>query len=91
MDKLDERITVESEVGQWTCFTFTVKKYVSNAIALGPVDDNAIVYNEMTADQPVAEAEEKGSLDAPFEVLKEDKKPDKPRFKNRVIKKKESK
>ena len=91
MDKLNEQITVESEVGQWTCFTFTVKKYVSNAIALGPVDDNAIVYSDMTADQPSAEAGEKGSLDAPFEVLKEDKKPDKPRFKDRVIKKKESK
>lgn len=91
MDKLDEQITVQSEVGKWTCFTFTVKKYVSNAIALGPVDDSAIVYSEMTDEQPAAPMGEKDSMDAPFEVLKQDKKPDKPRFKGRVIKKKESK
>ena len=91
MEKLDEQITVQSEVGKWTCFTFTVKKYVSNAIALGPVDENAIVYNDMTADQAPTTAGEKDSVDAPFEVLKQDKKADKPRLKDRVIKKKESK
>jgi signal transduction histidine kinase len=92
MDKLDEQITVQSEVGKWTCFTFTVKKYVSNAIALGPVDDAAIVYNDLSGDQPGSkETEEKESLDAPFEVLRQDKKGEKPRFKNRVIKKKETK
>ncbi len=92
MDKLDEQITVKSEVGKWTCFTFTVKKYVSNAIALGPVDDAAIVYNDLSGDQPGSkETEEKESLDAPFEVLRQDKKGEKPRFKNRVIKKKETK
>ena len=90
MDKLDEQITVQSEVGKWTCFTFTVKKYVSNAIALGPVDDSAIVYNELNG-EPGETAGEKDSMDAPFEVLKEDKKAEKPRFKPRVIKKKESK
>ena len=90
MDKLDEQITVQSEVGKWTCFTFTVKKYVSNAIALGPVDDTAIVYNEMSG-EPKETREEKNAMDAPFEVLKQDKKVDKPRFKGRVIKKKESK
>ena len=81
MDKLDEQITVQSEVGKWTCFTFTVKKYVSNAIALGPVDDSAIVYGEMTEEQSAAPTQEKVSMDAPFEVIKQDKKPDKPRFK----------
>ena len=90
MDKLDEQITVQSEVGKWTCFTFTVKKYVSNAIALGPVDETAIVYNELNT-EPGRTAGEKDSMDAPFEVLKEDKKADKARFKGRVIKKKESK
>lgn len=45
IDKLGETISVKSEQGHWTCFTFTLKKYVSNAIPLGPVDiDNAIVY-----------------------------------------------
>lgn len=90
MDKLDEQITVQSEVGKWTCFTFTVKKYVSNAIALGPVDDTAIVYNELSG-EPKETEEKKNAMDAPFEVLKQDKKADKPRFKGRVIKKKESK
>ena len=90
MDKLGEQITVQSEVGHWTCFTFTVKKYVSNAIALGPVDGTAIVYNEL-AGEPGERMGEKDSMDAPFEVLKEDKKPEKARFKGRVIKKKESK
>jgi anti-sigma regulatory factor (Ser/Thr protein kinase) len=91
MDKLDEQITVESEVGKWTCFTFTVKKYVSNAIALGPVDDAAIVYSDLTDDQSQQMEAEKDAVDAPFEVLKQDKKADKSRFKGRAIKKKESK
>ena len=90
MDKLDEQITVESEVGHWTQFTFTVKKYVSNAIALGPVDDTAIVYSELSGESS-ERTEEKDSLDAPFEVLNGDKKADKPRFKYIPIKKKESK
>lgn len=90
MDKLDEQITVESEVGHWTCFTFTVKKYVSNAIALGPVDEAAMVYSDLSG-EPDPKAGEKDAMDAPFEVLREDKKADKPRFKPRVIKKKESK
>ena len=69
-----------------------MKKYVSNAIALGPVDDAAIVYNELAdGDHPSESGGEKNAMDAPFEVLKQDKKPDKPRFKDRVIKKKESK
>ena len=90
MDKLGEQITVESQVGHWTRFTFTVKKYVSNAIALGPVDDAAIVYNELKV-EPGEAAGEKDTMDAPFEVLNDGKKADKGRFKDRVIKKKESK
>lgn len=39
MDKLDERLDVESEEGKWTCFHITVKKYVSNAIPLNSVDE----------------------------------------------------
>ena len=90
MEKLGEQITVQSEVGHWTCFTFTVKKYVSNAIALGPVDEAAIVYTDL-AGEPTERAGEQDSMDAPFEVIQADKKADKPRLKNRVIKKKESK
>lgn len=37
MEKLDERLDVDSEEGKWTCFRITVKKYVSNAIPLNSV------------------------------------------------------
>lgn len=40
IDKLGERIAVQSKVGEGSCFTFTLKKYVSNAIALGPAQDD---------------------------------------------------
>ncbi len=36
IDMLGETILVESELGRGTCFTFTLKKYEKNAIALGP-------------------------------------------------------
>ena len=39
MDQLEEQIEVDSEEGQWTCFRFTLKKYVSNAIPLSSVPD----------------------------------------------------
>ncbi len=38
MEKLDETISVESTVGEGTCFTFTVRRYISNAIELGPAN-----------------------------------------------------
>lgn len=37
MDLLEENLEVESVEGEWTCFRFTVKKYVSNAIPLNSV------------------------------------------------------
>ena len=36
VEQLQESLAVESEVGERTCFTFSVKKYISNAIPLGP-------------------------------------------------------
>lgn len=39
MDQLDEQIEVDSKEGEWTCFRFTLKKYVSNAIPLSSVPD----------------------------------------------------
>ena len=42
MDQLEEQIEVDSEYGQWTCFRFTLKKYVSNAIPLSSVPDYVI-------------------------------------------------
>ena len=74
MDKLGESITVKSEVGKWTCFTFTVKKYISNAIQLGPVDtSNAILYDSnRDASLSSYSSSPEGSnqpMDAPYEVL----------------------
>ncbi len=39
MDQLDERLDVESQEGEWTCFRITIKKYVSNAIPLNSVEE----------------------------------------------------
>lgn len=39
MDQLEEQIEVDSKEGEWTCFRFTLKKYVSNAIPLSSVAD----------------------------------------------------
>lgn len=39
MDQLEEQIEADSEEGEWTCFRFTLKKYVSNAIPLSSVPD----------------------------------------------------
>ncbi len=39
MDQLEEQIEVDSEEGKWTCFRFTLKKYISNAIPLTSVPD----------------------------------------------------
>ncbi|MDL2257790.1 cell wall metabolism sensor histidine kinase WalK [Eubacteriales bacterium OttesenSCG-928-K08] len=40
IEKLNEKIIVQSVQGEGSCFTFTLKKYVSNAIALGPAHEN---------------------------------------------------
>ena len=50
-----------------------------------------IIIRDDILETVVSTDEEKNAMDAPFEVLKQDKKADKPRFKGRVIKKKESK
>lgn len=39
MDQLEEQIEVDSKEGEWTCFRFTLKKYISNAIPLSSVPD----------------------------------------------------
>ena len=69
MDQLGETIYVESTVGQGTAFHFTLKKYVSNAIALGPTTSVGIYGDEGQAvsAQPDAEADQ----DAPYEVIPE--------------------
>ena len=65
IDKLGERIYVESTVGEGTSFHFTLKRYVSNAIALGPSSSNVIYSNDETP----ASGERADSEDAPYEVI----------------------
>lgn len=47
MDQLEEQIEVDSKEGEWTCFRFTLKKYVSNAIPLSSVPDIILPENQM--------------------------------------------
>lgn len=77
IEKLGERIIVQSEEGKGACFTFTLKKHVSNAIALGPAPDD---WTEQTLDPlPLqdwqAAQETPATRDAVFEVLQEKRKP----------------
>ena len=68
MEKLDESITVDSKVGEGTCFTFTVKRYVSNAIELGPANAGAKARNrdDMLHTESVGE---KDIYDADYEIV----------------------
>ena len=50
MDQLEETIEVESVQGEWTCFRFTVKKYVSNAIPLNSVAEIVLSENKSESD-----------------------------------------
>ena len=50
MDQLEEQIEVDSEYGKWTCFRFTLKKYVSNAIPLSSVPDYVIPSDDTRSD-----------------------------------------
>ncbi len=74
MDKLGERLTVQSELGRGTSFTLTVRHYVKNAIALGPAGERSSRYgDEVTPHEAPGEnepeAENKGVLDAQYEVI----------------------
>lgn len=68
MEKLDETITVDSRVGEGTCFTFTVKRYISNAIELGPANAAAKAKNrdDVIHTEP---AENKEVYDADYEIV----------------------
>lgn len=71
IDKLDEHITVGSEIGKGTCFTFTVKRYVSNAIALGPATESRPTGRDGRAQQAEIRADEWGAVDADYVVVPE--------------------
>ena len=66
IDKLGERIYVESTVGEGTSFHFTLKKYVSNAIALGPSSSNVIYSDDGGG---LLQDVDANSEDAPYEVI----------------------
>lgn len=68
MEKLDETITVDSTVGVGTCFTFTVKRYVSNAIELGPAYAAASSKHK-DEDKQQEPADESDVFDADYEVV----------------------
>ena len=51
MDQLEEQIEVDSVEGEWTCFRFTLKKYVSNAIPLSSVADIIVSPDNKSSDQ----------------------------------------
>lgn len=65
IEKLGEKIIVRSEVGKGACFCFTLKKYVSNAIALGPAHDDW----EASADVDIPQEPLEPQEDAVYEIL----------------------
>ena len=70
MEKLDENITVASELGKGTIFTFTVKKYVSNAIELGPAKESRYEKDRDKKEKPAEKApDEDGVYDADYEIV----------------------
>ena len=91
IDKLGENIYVESNVGGGTSFHFTLKNYISNAIALGPVGADVVIQD----DAPVSyRRTDRGSQDAPYEVLpkrQHDKKSDKSQKSNKQQNEKDTK
>lgn len=73
IDKLGESIYVESVLGQGTSFHFTLKRYVSNAIALGPSSSEREIEEAENAEPtPSAPRTPDEMQDAPYVVLPED-------------------
>ena len=70
IDKLGENIYVESNPGEGTSFHFTLKNYISNAIALGPVGAGYVIQEESPGTQN--QHAMRGSQDAPYEVTAEE-------------------
>jgi len=65
IDKLGENIYVESNPGEGTSFHFTLKNYISNAIALGPVNAGIVIHEEPRDVISI----QTNLQDAPYEVL----------------------
>jgi len=69
VDMLGESIYVESTVDQGTSFHFTLKKYVSNAIALGPVNADQEYANVFFDPDERPAQDEEPLQDAPYEII----------------------
>lgn len=71
IDKLGESIYVESVPDEGTSFHFTLKKYVSNAIALGPSTAGQTYEGSLYAEHTTAvpDEETEPEQDAPYEVI----------------------
>ena len=90
IDKLGENIYVESNPGEGTSFHFTLKNYISNAIALGPVNAGIVIHEEPRDVIPI----QTNLQDAPYEVLpkkQSEKKSSKPETKSSTQHKKKTK
>jgi len=90
IDKLGENIYVESNPGEGTSFHFTLKNYISNAIALGPVNAGIVIHEEPRDMIPI----QTNLQDAPYEVLpkkQSEKKSSKPETKSSTQHKKKTK
>lgn len=72
IDQLGEDLYVESKLNEGTSFHFTLKKYVSNAIALGPSTTDR-TYREETSEKEDTDAQNDADdatrVDAPYEVI----------------------
>lgn len=82
MEKLGETLSVESEVGKGTCFTLTLKRYVRNAIALGPAGEKQTRYGDGDGkDEYVPNdadiQDEDDVVDAHYEVIEQPQKAEK--------------
>lgn len=67
IDKLGEQISVVSNVGEGTSFTISVKKYVANAIQLGPVESVEMFADDFNT--PQAPNADEGQTNATYEVV----------------------
>lgn len=69
MEKLEEDFTVTSKLGEGTCFSFTLKKYVDNAIRLGP----PVQWSPESEEAEEPEAPKIAPEDAQYEVIEQPK------------------
>lgn len=69
VDMLGESIYVESTVGVGSSFHFTLKKYVSNAIALGPVGTHQEYPGAFYDAEDKSAIDDEPQQDAPYEII----------------------